>query len=152
MTYTKSNSIFKKMGALVMALGLTCALAVSASAVSPDYDYDVNLSVPGLPEGHNLDFFDVATVENDGNVSTVTIPVVEGEVFGVTGNIVGAAISDADTYAEYTVDFDAEAECIVITCPESVSADDFYVGVTFTIETDRGHMPATGYVTLEAAI
>ena len=36
MTYTKSNGILKRLGALVMALGLTCALAVSASAATSD--------------------------------------------------------------------------------------------------------------------
>lgn len=30
MTATKNNSIFKKLGALAMAMCLTCALAVSA--------------------------------------------------------------------------------------------------------------------------
>ena len=34
MTATKNNSIFKKLGALAMAMCLTCALAVSASAAT----------------------------------------------------------------------------------------------------------------------
>ena len=47
MTATKNNSIFKKLGALAMAMCLTCALAVSAGAAEVTNadvtSYDVTL-------------------------------------------------------------------------------------------------------------
>lgn len=148
MTSVKSNHMFKRLGAFVMATAMACCMAVTAGAVDAG-DYDIALEVPGLPAGHNLDFFDTATVENDGGVSTVIIPVVEGEVFGVTGNVVDAEISDAAAFSGYEVSFDTDNECIVITCPESISTEAFRVGVTFTVETDgMRHIDATGYMSL----
>ncbi len=44
MTATKNNSIFKKLGALAMAMCLTCALAVSAGAASNSYSVTINKS------------------------------------------------------------------------------------------------------------
>lgn len=148
MVVAKSNRMFKRLGAFVMATAMACCMAVTAGAVDANYSYEVDLTVPNLPAGHNLDFFDVATVENDNGVSIVTIPVVEGEVFGVKGKVVGAEM--VGSYPGYAVSFDSDAESVVITCPESVSADDFNVNVKFTIDTEIGHMPATGYVGLSA--
>lgn len=148
MVVAKSNSMFKRLGAFVMATAMACCMAVTAGAVDTG-EYDIALEVPGLPAGHNLDFFGKVSVENVNGVSTVTIPVVEGEVFGVEGKVVDAEIVDAESYPNYTVSFDSDAESVVITCPESVSANDFNVNVKFTIDTAIGHVPATGYVGLK---
>lgn len=53
MTYTKSNGILKRLGALVMALGLTCALAVSANAATVVDETTTTYSVTINKAGEN---------------------------------------------------------------------------------------------------
>lgn len=159
MIATKNNSIFKKLGALVMAMCLTCALAVSASAVAPGTytpSLTVDASVP-----HTLNFFvdDLAIVESDGDTDTVTmelknpaeiIVTVGGNAFTATGSITSATAT-AETLAEgYTVDLSDDGMYLTVTCPSTISADEFAPVITFTVQTDAtNHRAVAATLTLE---
>src|SRR5699024_640141 len=83
MTATKNNSIFKKLGALAMAMCLTCALAVSASAATV-VDGDTSTYSVTICKGNgsdislaNDDIADDAVVSTRENGSIeVVIPIV----------------------------------------------------------------------------
>lgn len=81
MTATKNNSIFKKLGALVMAMCLTCALAVSAGAAGTT-DVSGEYTVAFLKAGTATASMAQATVngnatiiQNDDSSVTIVIPV-----------------------------------------------------------------------------
>ena len=79
MTATKNNSIFKKLGALAMAMCLTCALAVSASAATADDvagEYTVTFLKNGETDTSMSDMAvgnRTAVVSVENGVATVTI-------------------------------------------------------------------------------
>lgn len=79
MTATKNNSIFKKLGALAMAMCLTCALAVSASAATAD-DLAGEYTVTFLKSGKDSTSMSdravgnrTAVVSVEDGIATVTI-------------------------------------------------------------------------------
>lgn len=81
MTATKNNSIFKKLGALVMAMCLTCALAVSASATETA-DVSGEYRVAFLKEGTTTASMAQDAVNGNATVSenadgsvTILIPI-----------------------------------------------------------------------------
>ena len=72
MTATKNNSIFKKLGALAMAMCLTCALAVSASAANVSYGVEF-LKADGSSSMANNAIAGDAVYDSEAN--TLTIPI-----------------------------------------------------------------------------
>ena len=157
MTATKNNSIFKKLGALAMAMCLTCALAVSANALVPDDTYDAYLVVESSVP-HTLDFFNnPSTVLEDGVTvkvplkGTGTIVVTPYPVYSyeATGYISSATIS-AESEAE---GYDAEIADgnLYVTCPEDIDESDFAALINFTVQitdtegqvTSHREVPAT---------
>lgn len=160
MTAVKNNGILKRLGALVMALGLTCALAVSASALEPDVQYTPSLSVDAAVP-HTLNFFvdDLATVTTDYETDTVVMELqnpaeivvtVGGYDITATGTITSATAT-AETVAEgYTVDLSDDGKFLTVTCPSDISADEFAPVITFTVQTDATNhraVDATLYLT-----
>lgn len=138
MTYTKSNGILKRLGALVMALGLTCALAVTASALEVDATYEASLEATVVFPPHDLDFFasDAFVEDNGDGTQTVTIALLEDAkvtVFGqtVTGNITGAS-TETEGYTAAVED-----GVLIVTCPETVTADQFAPVLDFKVELDN---------------
>lgn len=143
MTAVKNNGILKRLGALVMALGLTCALAVSASAVEAESlpagaeftpVLTVDASVP-----HDLDFFvdDIATVQDDGKTviatlkdpATVTVTLPTGVSYSATGSISSASPSDAT--AGYDIYLDGDD--LVVVAPEGTTVETFAPVIRFTV-------------------
>lgn len=173
MTATKNNSIFKKLGALAMAMCLTCALAVSASAVDVG-NYTATLSVASETQ-HDLDFFaGPAVVTEVGDTSVMTVELKDpasvtvhpdGMPFPVTatGSISGAVLSESysgdvnysvvlnrqDTDGDGTMDYST----LTVTCPSDVDVLDFAPLITFTIDITSGpttsHRPVDATLTLD---
>lgn len=67
----KSNGLFKKMGALVMALGLTCALAATASAATVVDENTTTYSVTIYKAGKDTTSMANDIVAGDAVVTTV---------------------------------------------------------------------------------
>lgn len=145
MTYAKSNGIFKKLGALVMALGLTCALAVSASALDVYAQYTPSLSVDA-PVPHTLNFFveGGTTVTSDGDTDTVVMELenpaeivvtVGGHDITATGSITSATATAETEDEGYTVDLSDDGKYLTVTCPSDISAEEFAPVITFTVDT-----------------
>lgn len=158
MTATKNNSIFKKLGALAMAMCLTCALAVSASAL----DVGTNVYTPSLSVDasvpHTLDFFDgnaSVTTEKTGydpetdediytdtvtmnlkNPATIIVtPFEGGPSFTATGTI-SSAVATAETLAAgYTVDLSEDGSTLTVTCPHELTTATFAPVITFQVNT-----------------
>lgn len=128
MTYTKSNGILKRLGALVMALGLTCALAVSANALEPYTEYSPNLS--GLPASHQgliLDFAE--TSEQDGTLYVYfQDPITIGNA---TGNISNVELGEGAAEGYDVVSY--EDSVLTISYPAGTEADEFSVPLVLTI-------------------
>ena len=157
MTAVKNNGILKRMGALVMALGLTCALAVSASALEAGTQYTPSLSVEASVP-HTLNFFDGnATVETIAEMDPDTLEEVEVDVvtmqlknpatitvslpFGdqtVTGEITSAEATEATEEAGYTVELSADGKTLTVTCPHETTVEDFAPVITFNVQNDYG--------------
>ena len=82
MTATKNNSIFKKLGALAMAMCLTCALAVSASAASVSeitngtvvIYKDGSTSDESMANDAIADGYTVSVNADDSSMVDITIP------------------------------------------------------------------------------
>lgn len=172
MTYTKSNGILKRLGALVMALGLTCALAVSASAVDVGA-YDAVLSVASETK-HDLDFFaSQAVVTEEDGLSVMTVELKDpatvivqptGMPFPIeaSGSITDAVLSENyDGDVDYEVvldrqDTDGDGEydysALTVTCPSDVDVLDFAPLITFTVNITQGptvsHRPVDATLTL----
>ena len=127
MTATKNNSIFKKLGALAMAMCLTCALAVSASALEPATEYTPNLS--GLPASHQGMILDYAETGNDGTLYVYfQDPITIGDQ---TGNIADVELG-AGAEAGYDV-VDYQDSVLTIAYPVGTEAEDFSIPLVLTI-------------------
>ena len=170
MTAVKNNGILKRLGALVMALGLTCALAISASAMSAgEYtpSLHVDASVP-----HTLDFFDgnaEVTTENVvdefdevigvidtvtmqlNNPATITVSLPFGDQT-VTGKITSAEATEATKEAGYTVELSADGKTLTVTHSHKADEDNFAPVITFNVQNDYGtHNAVDATLTLSAA-
>jgi len=156
MTYTKSNGILKRLGALVMALGLTCALAVSASAVSAgDYTGTAYLKAD-VPDyiPHELKFIENVVVYDDEvdttvvvtfqNPATVTVTPQGSPVsFDRTGTIEGVELSDVEENADYDATYDAATGTLTIYCSSEISAAEFAPKFDFDVAIDNGEDEGT---------
>lgn len=141
MTAVKNNGILKRMGALVMALGLTCALAVSASATeTPAGNAPLEAGVMYTPYltvdaavPHTLDFFveDEMQVYDDenGNLvvdlplampATITVTV-GGNSFTQTGEIATATCADPN----YDVSLSEDGTVLTVVCHEDDMTVDY---------------------------
>lgn len=156
MTYTKSNGILKRLGALVMALGLTCALAVSANALENGGEYKPSLSVEAAVP-HTLNFFDgnatvetiteqdpdtleevevdVVTMQLKNPAEIVVTPFEGGPSFTATGEIASAVATGDTVEAGYTVELSEDGSTLTVTCPHEITADTFAPVITFTVDT-----------------
>lgn len=163
MTATKNNSIFKKLGALAMAMCLTCALAVSASAAAADDNYPLNTVGDGTEAApyltvdaavpHTLDFFETdgfGVVVDDNNQATITMPLknpanitvtVGGNSFTQSGEIVGATCTDSnyevvlsDDHSTLTVICDADLTMDYVDADGATVYGSFAPVITFTVD------------------
>ncbi len=109
MTATKNNSIFKKLGALVMAMCLTCALAVSASAAG-----EGTYSVTVQKTDGSAESMASAAIVGTATVSAVT------EGYKVTIPLEPATITKMGIdFTGYIIDFSVNgaSDCSVTTAP-----------------------------------
>ena len=118
MTATKNNSIFKKLGALAMAMCLTCALAVSASAASVSeitngtvvIYKDGSTSDESMANDAIADGYTVSVNAADSSMVDITIPlqkvykmgfygyITDSSVFTLNGETLAFTVSDAPYY------------------------------------------------------
>lgn len=115
-TFKKSS--FKRLGALVMAMAMVCAMAISASAVSEDGAYKASFS--GMPASHNDAIFDSVRVVDEETLeiqlkNPIVISSQQGEITAVTGD----GVSYNPTSHVITVSCDPEDESLSI--PVSVT-------------------------------
>lgn len=143
MTAVKNNGILKRLGALVMALGLTCALAVSASAAAAEENIPLTMvsseeafASPYLTVDaavpHSLDFFEtegfVVTVDDETNEATITMPLknpanitvtIGNNSFTQSGEIVSAVCTDSD----YAVTLSEDHKTLTVVCDADLTMD-----------------------------
>lgn len=156
MTATKNNSIFKKLGALAMAMCLTCALAVSASALDAGTQYTPSLSVDAAVP-HTLNIFDgnatvntitetdpdtfeeveidVITIDLLNPAEIVVTPFEGGPSFTATGTISSAVATEETVAAGYTVDLSEDGSALTVTCPHEFTTATFAPVITFQVNT-----------------
>ena len=141
MTYTKSNGILKRLGALVMALGLTCALAVSASAATSD-DLAGEYTVTFLKNGQDSTSMSdravgnrTAVVSVEDGVATVTIELkpIEGYL-GADGWVASVQVPGAE--AEVVGHGGEYGDIKTILGGSHATNFHFYETATLTITTD----------------
>lgn len=121
----------RKFGALAMAVVMCFALAVTASAATPDADYTA--SFQGMPATHNEAMFDYVQCVSATQIDVyLNSPI---QISGQQGEITNVAMNG--TVDGYSVSFDAAEHCISITCP--ASAENIAVPVSVTIAISGGH-------------
>ena len=137
MTATKNNSIFKKLGALAMAMCLTCALAVSAGAASNSYSVTINKSGSSDISMANDIVAGNATVTTVANGIQIDIPIKPIEDYKAM-----PFLPAADGYLQ------------TVEVPEAVSAEVVKDGVMYeeaTLSIVMAEMPTDGVIEVQSS-
>ena len=137
MTTIKHNGIFKRFGALVMALGLTCALAIGASAASNSYSVTINKA--------GSDDISMANdiVAGDATVTTVA-----------DGVQIDILIKPIEDYTAMPFLPAADGYLQTVEIPEAVSAEVVKDGVMYeeaTLSIVMNEMPTDGVIEVESS-
>lgn len=130
MISVKTHGFAKKLGALVMAMAMTCSLAISASALDANTKYTPNLS--GLPATHQGKVLDYAETEADGTLyvyfqESITI---SGKTGSITDVTLGSGAATGYAVEGY------EDAVLTISYPAGTDVEDFSIPLVLKISVD----------------